>query len=101
VWLMSLTSHENLMNMNTIMFFTTEGCHLCELAREMLESLGESEKFVVETQDISEAEVLVEKYGLLIPVLMDKGTRKELRWPFDSHDIAEWISFNSRQKNIA
>ncbi|MDG2141137.1 MAG: glutaredoxin family protein [Gammaproteobacteria bacterium] len=84
------------MNMNSIMFFTTDGCHLCELAREMLKSLGESEDIAVEIQDISEAEVLVEKYGLLIPVLMDKETGKELRWPFDSHDITEWISCNSR-----
>jgi hypothetical protein len=82
------------MKMNTVIFFTTKGCHLCELAGEILENLRETENFSIEVQDISETEILVEKYGLLIPVIMDKETCKELRWPFDNNDVMQWISSN-------
>tara|TARA_B100001094_G_scaffold2871_1_gene2579 strand:+ start:1095 stop:1349 length:255 start_codon:yes stop_codon:yes gene_type:complete len=80
------------MKMNTVIIFTTKGCHLCELAGEILENLRRTENFSLEVQDISETEMLVEKYGLLIPVIMDKATCKELRWPFDSNDVIQWIS---------
>ena len=82
------------MKKNTVIFFTTKGCHLCELAGEMLEKLRGTENFSIEVQDISETEMLVEKYGLLIPVIMDKATCKELRWPFDKNDVIQWISSN-------
>ena len=55
------------MKINTVIFFTTKGCHLCELAGEILEKLRGTENFSIEVQDISETEMLVEKYGLLIP----------------------------------
>tara|TARA_B100001250_G_scaffold296767_1_gene258286 strand:+ start:248 stop:421 length:174 start_codon:yes stop_codon:yes gene_type:complete len=42
---------------------------------------------ILESVDISDSEALVEKYGILIPVIKDKKTEKELRWPFEAEDI--------------
>tara|TARA_B100001250_G_scaffold218543_1_gene187518 strand:- start:570 stop:743 length:174 start_codon:yes stop_codon:yes gene_type:complete len=43
--------------------------------------------FILESVDISDSKALVERYGILIPVIKDKKTEKELHWPFDADDI--------------
>ena len=73
--------------MRTIVFFTTKGCHLCENAEKLLSTLMQTHDLIIESVDISDSEALVEKYGILIPVIKDKKTEKELRWPFEAEDI--------------
>ena len=53
---------------------------------ELLDELGVAYKH----QDISESDVLFERYGLLIPVLSHAGGG-ELNWPFESVQIREFM----------
>ena len=73
--------------MRTIILFTTKGCHLCESAEKLLSTLMQTYDLILESVDISDSESLVERYGILIPVIKDKKTEKELYWPFEADDI--------------
>ena len=73
--------------MRTIILFTTKGCHLCENAEKLLLTLMQTHDLIIESVDISDSEALVERYGILIPVIKDKKTQKELYWPFEADDI--------------
>ncbi|MFV8817391.1 glutaredoxin family protein [Haliea sp. E17] len=67
--------------------YGTAACHLCELAAELLDASGAPYREV----DISESDVLFERYGLTIPVLQreDGG---ELNWPFDAALLGEFLA---------
>lgn len=75
--------------MKTLILYTTSGCHLCEDAQALLEPVlayfnqHAQHQVVLRTQEISESEVLVEAYGLRIPVVRLEGAESELGWPFD------------------
>ena len=73
--------------MKKLKFFTTEGCHLCEQAEELLSALQPEHMFNLDVIDISVEQELVEKYGLSIPVLLSTENKEELYWPFDADDI--------------
>ena len=73
--------------MRTIIFFTTKGCHLCENAEKLLSTLMQTHDLILESVDISDSKALVERYGILIPVIKDEKTGKELHWPFEADDI--------------
>jgi len=66
-------------------FYTTEGCHLCDEAKALLQQLlaQQPERFQVEVIDIVESDVLVEQYGTRIPVVIREGVQQGLGWPFD------------------
>ncbi|OUR84355.1 hypothetical protein A9Q82_00110 [Cycloclasticus sp. 46_120_T64] len=66
-------------------FYTTEGCHLCDDAKALLQQLlaQQPEQFQVEVIDIVESDVLVERYGTRIPVVIREGVQQDLAWPFD------------------
>jgi len=66
-------------------FYTTEGCHLCDEAKTLLQQLlaQQPERFQVEVIDIVESDVLVEQYGTRIPVVIREGIQHDLGWPFD------------------
>ena len=57
--------------MKKLKFFTTEGCHLCEQAEELLSALQPEHMFNLDVIDIAVEQELVEKYGLIIPVLLN------------------------------
>lgn len=67
--------------------YGTTACHLCELAEAMLCALSkERPDFQFTKIDISETDELVERYGIVIPVLRHPdGT--ELGWPFSQCDV--------------
>jgi hypothetical protein len=65
--------------------FGTLGCHLCEVAEDVLMPFVEH-GLLVELVDIAENEKLFETYGLRIPVLRRVDTGEELDWPFDDSD---------------
>jgi glutaredoxin-like protein DUF836 len=67
--------------------FGTSACHLCELAEELLLSRSE---LVFEKVDISESDLLFERYGVLIPVLKAPGGA-ELGWPFDAAQLDTFL----------
>ncbi|MDQ3200574.1 MAG: glutaredoxin family protein [Pseudomonadota bacterium] len=70
--------------------FGTLGCHLCEVAEEMLMEFVEH-GLLVELVDISEREGWVEDYGLRIPVLRRVDTGAELDWPFDGDEVVAFL----------
>lgn len=74
--------------MQTIILFTTAGCHLCEQAHELL-SLYQS-KVRVQEYDIACDEAAIERYGLRIPVLRNHDSI-ELDWPFDQRQLQVFI----------
>lgn len=77
--------------MPELLFYTTEGCHLCEYAAAMLDDLANSRKFQLKPVDISESEELVARYGLTIPVLRNPCNNRELNWPFTTEQIVELL----------
>ena len=70
--------------------FGTLGCHLCELAEEVLMPLVEH-GLMVELDDIADSEALFETYGLSIPVLRRVDTGAELGWPFDAEQVVNFL----------
>ncbi|MCY3687573.1 MAG: glutaredoxin family protein [Gammaproteobacteria bacterium] len=77
--------------MPELLFYTTEGCHLCEYAETMLDDLARSGKIRARPVDISKSEELVERYGLTIPVLRNPRSGRELNWPFNTEQIIELL----------
>lgn len=77
--------------MSYFKLFSTEHCHLCELAEAIIEQVIFNEKLIVEIVDISESDELFELYGTKIPVLMATKNKAELLWPFDASDVQQFI----------
>ena len=72
-------------NKSQYILYHTEGCHLCELALEIVQRAQIN--FV--QVDICDSEALAEKYGITIPVLSDGN--QELNWPFDDAKLAHFL----------
>ncbi len=68
--------------------YSTEGCHLCEQALDMLHMLKVSPQVI----DIAYDDTLFERYGVTIPVVNFSGI--ELNWPFDSKKLKIWLEEN-------
>lgn len=78
-----------------LMLFGTAGCHLCELAEEIInDCLGNQQNDVIERVDIADAENehWQEQYAVRIPVLYDADSQKELAWPFDTLEVNAFIA---------
>lgn len=70
--------------MQTLTFFTTAGCHLCEQAKQTVAATGLEVR--LREVDIACDDALVDAYGLRIPVLRN-AAGQELDWPFSSADV--------------
>lgn len=82
---------------NSLYFYSTDGCHLCELALEVLNQesvLGLTKKLGINLEkiDISESAELVERYGVRIPVIALEGRESDLGWPFDQLAVCGYLS---------
>lgn len=69
--------------------YTRPGCHLCEVAAELLGRSGGAH--VAEIVNIEDDLDLLRRYGVHIPVLQRQDTRAELFWPFDEQALAMFI----------
>ncbi|EPJ43145.1 MAG: hypothetical protein OFPI_44190 [Osedax symbiont Rs2] len=78
--------------MKNFTLYSTEYCHLCELAESILLSQLDSQLHSVEVADIAEDDLLLARYGVRIPVLMNQQTKAELSWPFDAHMLDLFIA---------
>jgi hypothetical protein len=82
--------------MKTIYLYSTPGCHLCDLAREIVEPLlnDEPDGYAVALKDvdIAQSDELIERYGVKIPVLKSPHHLDELCWPFDSEQAAKFLA---------
>ncbi|TBU93399.1 glutaredoxin family protein [Phytopseudomonas dryadis] len=71
--------------------FGTLGCHLCEQAEAVLMPFVER-GLLVELVDIADREEWLERYALLIPVLLRTDTGAELAWPFEAPQVAAFLT---------
>ncbi len=85
--------------MNQLILFGTDGCHLCEQAQSLLDTVFiEHSGVCVDLQyvDIAVQECWQDKYATRIPVLLHRETERELAWPFDREQLLcfleqEWV----------
>ncbi|WP_117235477.1 glutaredoxin family protein [Vibrio maerlii] len=73
-----------------ITLYSTEGCHLCEQAYELLVQSGIQDKTAV--TDIAFDDELFSRYGVTIPVVSTGNS--ELGWPFDLQELQQWLKKN-------
>ncbi|MEH6579182.1 MAG: glutaredoxin family protein [Amphritea sp.] len=71
---------------------STSGCHLCDEAVEVVVATMDPLKHQVEEVDIAFEDGLMERYALLIPVLLDEQSGNELRWPFDQQQLLAFFA---------
>lgn len=70
--------------------FTTLGCHLCEEAHELLLSLtGQGMDLHIELVEIVDSEELMDRYGVIIPVIKVAG--REICWPFSIDELQAFL----------
>lgn len=69
-----------------IRFYGTQGCHLCDEARAMLEQTGVAHTYI----DINDDDALYARYGMQIPVL-SRMDGAELGWPFDLSALTRFL----------
>lgn len=72
--------------MSQVILYSTDGCHLCELAQAQLDTVNATYKIV----DIIDDPDLVNRYGVRIPVVLNKDN-KELGWPFELAQLHQFL----------
>lgn len=77
--------------MNSLILYTTLGCHLCEQALVLITPLL-PDGTKIKQIDISESDELMERYGIRIPVLFRPDNQKELGWPFEEQEFLSFIA---------
>lgn len=71
--------------------YSTLGCHLCEQAKQLVETAVGPEGDGWQEIDIADSEILMTQYGIRIPVLQSAATKAELAWPFDLSQLQKWL----------
>jgi len=74
-----------------IILFTTQGCHLCEQAHELLLDIADKQPLEISLREIGDDDDLVARYGIRIPVVQFPD-ETELDWPFSQADVEAIIS---------
>ena len=69
------------------LLYHTAGCHLCEMAEEVLLPLAARGGWRVELVDVAGDDALEERYGVRIPVIRDVANGVEIGWPFDAEAV--------------
>lgn len=77
--------------MKTVYLYSTPGCHLCDLAWDILAPLVRHLPLCMEEVDIAESDELIEQYGVRIPVLKFANEEAELGWPFDTMQASSFL----------
>ena len=75
----------------SLILYGTLGCHLCELAEQLLLPYVAA-GWQVELVDIAEDDALLAQFSLLIPVLEDVAATRHLAWPFDAHALKNFLA---------
>lgn len=74
-----------------IYLYSTVGCHLCEQAKAMLWPLLSQYQCRLQEIDIADDDLLIERYGIRIPVLAAKNQSIELNWPFTTEQVDNFL----------
>ena len=79
--------------MTALTLYTTEGCHLCEEAEQILQQLKLecAPDLTINPVEIGDDNKLTAQYGIRIPVLKF-GDSSEIDWPFTADDIVQKIN---------
>ncbi len=82
-----------------LILYGTSGCQLCDQAHAILAQVARSNPllFEVEWIDIAADPDLTDRYGTRIPVIRDSRSHQELGWPFDSREVADFLSGKESQ----
>lgn len=82
--------------MQKLLLYTTSGCHLCELAENMLNTLAREGRCSWQPVEISDDDRLIEVYGIRIPVIRkmseNEQDHNEIAWPFSLPELREWLT---------
>jgi predicted DCC family thiol-disulfide oxidoreductase YuxK len=70
-----------------LVLYHTAGCHLCDLAEQLLLPLAAGHGWRLSRVDIAADETLLERYGVRIPVVRDAARGIELGWPFTADEL--------------
>lgn len=81
--------------MNYILYGTS-ACHLCEQAEAIISKLPTPIK--VTKIDIVDDDELLSRYGLIIPVLKELISEREIHWPFNSTQALAFIKADAKTK---
>jgi hypothetical protein len=83
-----------------ILLLSTQACHLCELAQQVLQqvfsqpemqALSQQYSFEIYVQDIIDQPQWLDQYDEKIPVLLDEQSGLTLEWPFDISQTTCWL----------
>lgn len=79
--------------MSYVFLYTTAGCHLCELAKEILWPILPDYEYALRLQeiDIAESDELIAGYGIRIPVLVSASGAEDIGWPFDEKQVRDFF----------
>ena len=78
--------------MRQFLLMSSVGCHLCDDAAEVLVNTLDPQQHLLDEVDIAYDDALMEKYAVLIPVLVEESSGAELRWPFDHEEVRGFIA---------
>ena len=78
-----------------LILYKKNSCHLCENVELMLKNLG-IEFLAV---DIEENLELKKEYGLLIPVIFESDSKRELVYPFDEKRVLDFLEIIKKSSN--
>lgn len=70
------------MSAPSVTLYTRVGCHLCDVAKDVLEEVRRERPFELATIDVDTDAVLVERYGMEVPVVTING-RKAFKFRVD------------------
>jgi hypothetical protein len=77
--------------MRTLILYSRPECHLCEALRDELAPLVAG-RAAVDVVDVSGSVALERRYGLRIPVLVDRETEREVSgYPLDRESVANYL----------
>jgi glutaredoxin len=68
--------------MPTVTLYTRVRCHLCEVAREVVERVRAEQPFALEVVDVDQDPALAARYGREVPVVLVDG-RKAFKYRVD------------------
>lgn len=80
-------------NQTVLTLYTGEGCHLCDLARDILDQVleGKGNSAAYKVVNITGNETLMAAYGECIP-LVRNSAGQEKGWPFTAGQIRKMVA---------
>ncbi len=75
----------------TLVLYSSQQCHLCDIALDLLNQSVASTDLTIEKVDVKTDPQLFHLYGARIPVLKRIDNQQELGWPFDQQQLLEFL----------